>query len=80
MSLKKGTQFYTDKFANTLQKLLATFFQILAIWWSGLDIMDDFKVISVGIFFFVFLPLPNLPGRLKILHLKDCFKKKRIHF
>ena len=38
--------FQPVKFASTLQKLLATFFQILDIWWSSLDIMDDFKLIS----------------------------------
>ena len=38
--------FQPVKFASTLQKLLATFFQILDIWWSSLVIMDDFKPIS----------------------------------
>ena len=38
--------FQPFKFASTLQKLLATFFQILDIWRSSLDIMDDFKLIS----------------------------------
>ena len=37
--------------ANTLQKLLVTFFQILDIWWSSLDIVDDFKFISRTAFF-----------------------------
>ena len=38
--------FQPVKFTSTLQKLLATFFQILDIWWSSLDIRDDFKLIS----------------------------------
>ena len=44
--------FQPVKFASTLQKLLATFFQILDIWWSSLDIMDGFKLISRTVFLF----------------------------
>ena len=43
--------FQPAKFASTLQKLLATFFQIFDIWWSILDIMDDFKLISRMVIF-----------------------------
>ena len=31
--------------------MLATFFQIFDIWWSSLDIMDDFKLISRTVIF-----------------------------
>ena len=43
--------FQNVKFTSSLQKLLATFFQILDIWWSRLVIMDDFKPISRTAFF-----------------------------
>ena len=43
--------FQPVKFTSTLQKLLATFFQIFDIWWSSLDIMDDFKLISRTVIF-----------------------------
>ena len=43
--------FQPVKFTNTLQKLLATFFQIFYIWWSSLDIMGDFKHISSTVIF-----------------------------
>ena len=42
--------FQPVKFASTSQKLLATFLQILDIWWSSLDIMDDFKLIFRTVF------------------------------
>ena len=43
--------FQPVKFTSTLQKLLATFFQTFDIWWSSLDIMDDFKLISRTVIF-----------------------------
>ena len=43
--------FQPVKFTSTLQKLLATFFQIFDIWWSSLDIMDDLKLISRTVIF-----------------------------
>ena len=43
--------FQKVKLLNSLQKLLATFFKILDIWWSRLVIMDDFKPISRTAFF-----------------------------
>ena len=60
--------FQPTKFLGSFQKLLATFFQFLDIWWSTLDIMDEFKpLISTAIFRF---------GEIKQSLFFFAFKKK----
>ena len=50
---------------------LATFFQILDTWWSTLDIMNDFKLISRTVIF-RFGEINNFQARHQLLESRIC--------
>ena len=77
--------FQPVKFTSTLQKLLATFFQIFDIWRSSLDIMDDFKLIFRMVFYHfgeintsLFLLFFKL--LITFLIIKNVSEKNQFHF